>query len=111
MPRGVPGVRADLHRSADACLAEEHVSDLRHCITLNANCADVCTATGAVLSRQTAYDPDVTRAVLEACATVCTACGEECGRHAEMGMAHCRICAESCRRCAQACRALLDAAS
>jgi hypothetical protein len=96
---------------ADACLGEEQVADLRRCITLDANCADVSTATGAVLSRQTAYDPAVTRAILQACEAVCRACGDECAKHAEMGMEHCRVCAEACRRCARACRALLDAAS
>ena len=83
------------------------MAELRSCITHNANCADVCAATAAVLSRQTAYDADVTRAVLEACATACKACGDECAHHAEMGMAHCRVCADACRRCEQACRALL----
>ena len=96
---------------ADACLAEEQVADLRGCITHNANCADVCAATAAVLSRQTGYDGDVTRAVLAACAAACKACGDECAHHAEMGMTHCRVCAEACRRCEAACRALLAAGS
>src|SRR3954453_6520829 len=55
----------------DACLAQDHVADLPRRITLDANCADVCTAPAAVLSRQTAYDPDVTRSVLQACLTAC----------------------------------------
>ena len=105
-PPGVAGVAAGWH-----CLAENSVADLRSCITHNANCADVCTATAAVLSRQTGYDADVTRGVLEACVTACTACGDECAHHGEMGMEHCRVCAEACRRCADACRALLSATS
>ena len=96
---------------ADACLAEENVGELRRCITLNGNCADVCGATARTLSRQTGYDPAVTRAVLEACVAACQACGDECAHHGEMGMAHCRVCAEACRRCEQACRTLLDQAS
>jgi Domain of Unknown Function (DUF326) len=87
------------------------VAELRSCITRNLNCAAVCTATAAVLSRQTAYDDAVTRAVLEACAAACKACGDECAHHGEMGMEHCRVCADACRRCEQACRSLLAAAS
>jgi len=30
------------------------------------NCADVCLATGAMLARQTAFDPAVARATLQA---------------------------------------------
>ncbi|WP_040339568.1 four-helix bundle copper-binding protein [Candidatus Blastococcus massiliensis] len=93
---------------ADACLSEDMVAELRTCIRTNLDCADVCEATGRVLSRHTGYDANLTRAVLEACAAACRACGDECGRHAEMHE-HCRICAEACRRCEQACRALIDA--
>lgn len=81
------------------------------CIRLDLDCADVCTATSRVLSRQTACDTQVTRAVLEACATACRRCGDECSTHGEAGMEHCRVCAEAFRRCERACRALLDAAS
>ena len=94
---------------ADACLSEKNVVELVKCIRLNSDCADVCTTTGRVLSRQTEYDANVTRAVLQACIQVCRSCAEECEGHAEMGMEHCRICAESCRRCEQACQQLLDA--
>jgi hypothetical protein len=93
---------------ADACLAEDMVADLRTCIRRNLDCADVCGATGRVLSRQTAPDGGTLRAVLEACATACRACGDECASHADMHE-HCRVCAESCRRCEQACRDLLAA--
>lgn len=91
---------------ADACLGEEMVSELTSCIRTNLDCADICAATGAVLSRRTGFDAEVTRAVLEACATACRACGDECERHASMHE-HCTVCAESCRRCEQACRDLL----
>ena len=62
------------------------------------DCADVCTATSRVLSRRTAHDAQVMRAVMEACA-------------ADAGTEHCRVCAEACRRCERACRALPEAAS
>ena len=94
---------------ADACLSEDNVAELVKCIRLDADCADVCQTTGQVLSRQTEYDANVTRAVLQACAEVCKACAEECEGHAGMGMEHCRVCAEACRRCERACSELLAA--
>jgi hypothetical protein len=94
---------------ADACMSEPALSpELAKCIRLNLDCADLCVTTSRVISRQTEYDANVTRAVLEACAVVCKSCGDECEGHGEH-MAHCRICAESCRRCEQACRDLLAA--
>ena len=91
---------------ADACLSEEMVAELRKCIRSNLDCADVCLATGNVVSRHTGYDANLTRTVLQACAAACKSCGDECERHAGMHE-HCRICAEACRRCEQACTALL----
>jgi hypothetical protein len=90
---------------ADACLSEYDVDDLTKCIRTCLDCADVCATTSRVLSRQTGYDPSLTKAVLEACVTACKASGNECARHAEHHL-HCRICAEVCRRCEQACRDL-----
>ncbi len=93
---------------AHACLSEDMVADLTKCIRSNLDCADICDATGRVLSRHTGYDADLTRVLLEACVAACRACGDECASHAEMHD-HCRICAESCRRCEQACRNLMGA--
>ena len=94
---------------ADDCLAEETVQELTTCIRLNLDCADVCVATGRVVSRQTGYDPDVTSPVLRACIETCRKCAEECEHHAAHGMEHCRVCAEECRRCERACGELLAA--
>jgi len=93
---------------ADACLSEESVAELRKCVRTNLDCADICDATGRVLSRHTGYDADLTRAVLEACAAACKACGDECARHADMHE-HCRVCADACRRSEHACRDLVTA--
>lgn len=93
---------------ADACLSEDSVAELRACIRSDLDCADVCETTARVLSRQTAYDADVTRAVLEACIQMCRTCGNECASHAEHHE-HCRICADACRECEQACSQLLAA--
>jgi hypothetical protein len=95
---------------ADACLSEGMVAELTKCIRTNLDCADVCTATARVLSRHTAYDANLSRALLEACATACRACADECATHARMHE-HCRICAEACRSCEQACRELLASMS
>ncbi len=88
---------------ADACLAEEMVAQLRQCIRLNLDCADVCAATATLSNRRTGSDEEVIRKMLDACATACRLCGDECQRHASMHE-HCRICAESCRRCQTACQ-------
>jgi hypothetical protein len=97
---------------ADACLGEDAVKELTRCIRLNLDCADICETTGRSLSRQVAADPQLTRAVVEACAQACRSCGDECQRHAEgMNMEHCRVCAEACRACEQACNQLLGAAA
>jgi hypothetical protein len=91
---------------ADACLGEDMVQELVRCIRLNLDCADVCDTTGRILARQTAFEPQLARHVLEACATACRACAEECDRHAGQHE-HCRVCAEACRRCEQACNDVL----
>jgi hypothetical protein len=94
---------------ADDCLGEESVQDLTSCIRLNLDCADICAATGRVVSRQTAVDANVTSAIVQACIAACRSCGDECELHAAHGMEHCRVCAEECRRCEQACQELLPA--
>ena len=95
---------------ADACLSEadEALPMLRKCIRTNSDCADICDTTARILSRHTGYDANITRAVLQACATVCRSCADECGRHAEQHE-HCRVCADACRRCERACDELLAA--
>jgi len=91
---------------ADACLSEDMVAELTKCIRTDLDCADICVTTSRVLSRHTGYDANISRQLLEACATACKACGDECHRHAG-AHEHCRICADACRACAQACRDLL----
>ena len=91
---------------ADACLSEDMVAELTKCIRTNLDCADICSTTARVLSRHTGYDANVSRTLLEACATVCKACADECRQHADMHE-HCRICAEACHVCETACRDLL----
>ena len=93
---------------ADACLGEADPAAMRRCIRLDLDCADLCAATGRIMSRQTASEPTMLRAALQACAQACKLCGDECERHGQHGMEHCRVCAEACRRCEQACNALMQ---
>ena len=92
----------------DADLGERHLADLVKCIRLCLDCADVCAATAAVLTRQTEFNSRAIGPLLEACAAACKVSGDECERHAHMHE-HCRSCAQACRRCEQACRELLVA--
>ncbi|HXG74970.1 MAG TPA: four-helix bundle copper-binding protein [Gaiellaceae bacterium] len=93
---------------ADACLAEDDVASLRSCIATTLDCADVCEATGRLLTRRTGADATVTRAQLLACIETCRQCAEECEAHASHHE-HCRVCAQACRRCEQACEEALAA--
>ena len=92
---------------ADACIGEKQPEMLRRCIRLNLDCADVCGATGRLLSRLAGADPSLLRAQLEVCLRACATCGAECQRHAEQHE-HCRICAEVCRACEEHGRRLLS---
>lgn len=91
---------------ADACLSEQMVAELRECIGLNLNCADICGTTARILSRRNGYDAKLVRAQLEVCVQACKSCGDECDSHADHHE-HCRVCAEACRACEQACNGLL----
>jgi hypothetical protein len=90
----------------DADLSEQDLAEMVKCIRLCLNCADVCTATTGIVTRQAEFDANVARPLLESCVAICKSCGDECERHAPHHQ-HCRFCAEACRRCEQACRELL----
>jgi hypothetical protein len=94
---------------ADDSLSEQDVQGFVKCIRLCLDCSDVCATTGNVVSRQTEYDANVTRAVLQACIATCRSSGDECQHHADHGVKHCQVCADQCRRCEQACKDLLAA--
>src|ERR1700756_5737464 len=89
---------------ADACLADESVAELRQCIAVNLDCAEVCSAAGVLGTRGSVSDRTIMDMMFDFCAEVCRRCGDECLRHAEHHE-HCRICAEFCRSCAKACLA------
>jgi hypothetical protein len=91
---------------ADDDLSEPNLAEMVTCIRLCRDCADVCTATLGVVTRQAEYDTSVVRPLLEACVAICEKCGDECQLHAHHHE-HCRVCEQACRRCEQACRELL----
>jgi len=93
---------------ADACLGEAMVAELRRCIRLNLDCADLCAATARIVSRSFEPDLELLRTQLEVCARACATCGAECNRHAGKHE-HCRVCAEFCRQCEEQCRRTIDA--
>src|SRR5699024_10050534 len=67
---------------ADACLAEEKVADLRNCIRLNLDCADLCATTGNILSRRTGSNIATVKAGLETCRTACADAPSVCDKPA-----------------------------
>lgn len=91
---------------ADACLAEDDPADLRRCIRLTLECADICFVTARMATRRTEPEQGVVPAFLQACAAAAAACGDECARHADR-FKHCRICSEVCGKCEHACKKML----
>lgn len=97
--------------SADACVEEDAVAELRECLRAEQDCAAVCTATAAVLARLGFPAPADGRPVLlpllEACRAASQACREACEKHTD-AYEHCAVAAESAARCEQACSELLQ---
>ncbi|OLB80734.1 MAG: four-helix bundle copper-binding protein [Actinobacteria bacterium 13_2_20CM_2_71_6] len=91
---------------ADACLADLGRVDLARCTSAALDCADLTGVTVRMVTRQTGYDAELLRAVLQACIEACRACYDECRKHA-LEHEHCRVCGEACQRCAKACREFL----
>ena len=87
---------------ADACLAEEQVMELRQCIRVNLDCADICTATAAMSARRTGSNESMLLDMLATCASACRICADECLRHARMHR-HCALCADACEDCEKSC--------
>lgn len=92
---------------ADACLGEKKVESLVGCIRHNLDCADICNATAAVISRMTKPSREVLQSIVQSCATACNLCATECEKHAEMHE-HCRICGAACRSCEKECLNIME---
>jgi hypothetical protein len=89
---------------ADACLGEPDPRDLRRCIRLNLDTADICAATHRMLSRHFEPEASLVTRHLELCAAACGLCAEECRRHDHE---HCQVCAEMCARTEDECHQAL----
>ena len=63
---------------ANSDLAEPDVEEMRTCVAIDQNCADVCDVTARVLSRPAYSDDFVVHRLLQACVRLCTTCAEEC---------------------------------
>jgi hypothetical protein len=97
---------------ADACLGEEKLAELRGCIQICLDCANVCFETGDLVMRRGArtgpvlqrdgFDERIMELMFESCADICRCCDEKCMRPAQ-AYKQCRRCAALCRSCAQAC--------
>lgn len=121
-PAGVPLGTAETAAAIDACftcvqactscadadLVEDDVAEMRACISLCIDCADVCELVARILSRPAQSDHVAVHSLLRACVRECALCADECDRHAAHHR-HCAICAKACRACEVACRSLLDA--
>jgi hypothetical protein len=93
--------------TADACLDEDGVADLRVGIRLLLDCVDVLTATATVLSRHFGALPVPVGTLLSACADLSATCADEIER--SVPIEHGQRCMDECRRAADACDALLEA--
>ncbi|MGH3429575.1 MAG: zf-HC2 domain-containing protein [Mycobacteriales bacterium] len=101
---------ADLDSESTTCAAAMmayDTADMASATRAALDCADIAAAAQRVLSRRTATDAGVVRAVLEAAATAADRCAAECGQHAGHH-GHCRIHSQSAQRAAELCRSELE---
>jgi hypothetical protein len=81
---------------ASACLQEEDVQMMTRCISLDRDCADICTQGARLLQR----DSVIAHQYLVLCEEICRLCANECSKH---NHDHCQQCAQACSICAEAC--------
>lgn len=102
-------VLADLDRHSTTCATAMMVyntTDMLRATRAALDCADIAAAAYRVLSRDTATDAGVIRAILKAAATAADRCATECGQHA-VHHSHCRVHSETAQHAAKLCRAQL----
>lgn len=87
---------------ATECLKENDVKSLALCISLDRECAVICTASAQLM----AMGGENAMLLCQACAAICTSCAAECERNREF--AHCRHCADACKKCAEECRDMME---
>ncbi|URF03979.1 four-helix bundle copper-binding protein [Cupriavidus campinensis] len=84
---------------AASCLREQNVDEMRKCIALDMDCAQICAFAAAAMSRDSPYAKEI----CQLCSRVCDDCGTECAGHETQ---HCQDCAKACQQCAQACQSM-----
>ena len=87
---------------SDICFAVEDARLLIKCVRLNGDCADLCVATGWMLSREPHPDPVAMQTQIEACVRACQETAAECERLGTL-YPHTKLCAAACKRCVAAC--------
>jgi Putative zinc-finger len=100
----------DLEGDSTVCataMMAHSAADMLNATRAALDCADIAAAAQRVLSRPTATDAGVLRAILEAAAVAAERCALECGQHASHH-GHCRVHSESAHRTAQLCRSELN---
>ena len=83
---------------ATACLREEDVDNMIRCISLDRDCADICSQAARLLQRKS----EIGHQYLLLCEEICRMCGDECR---QQQYDHCQQCASVCHECAEACHA------
>jgi Putative zinc-finger len=100
----------DLEGDSTVCataMMAHSAADMLNATRAALDCADIAAAAQRVLSRPTATDAGVIRAILEAAAVAAERCAAECGQHASHH-GHCRVHSESAHRTALLCRSELN---
>ena len=80
-------------KCAELCLSSTG-KEMRHCITLTYDCADVCMQAVRYLQRKS----PITLSYLQICSQMCRLCAKECKKHDI-----CIACADACFLCAEEC--------
>ncbi|MDJ1467707.1 MULTISPECIES: four-helix bundle copper-binding protein [Xanthocytophaga] len=83
-------------RCATGCLNEADTPLVRTCIATALDCADACSLTLKLISRESKH----WNHLLQLCVHICKDCEKECGKHS---LEYCRECAEICHYCAETC--------
>jgi hypothetical protein len=99
----------DLDHHSTTCataMMAHNTTDMLTATRAALDCADIAAAAHRILSRATATDAGVIKAILQAAATAADRCATECGQHA-VHHSHCRVHSETARHAAALCRAQL----
>jgi len=92
---------------ADECLDEPELANMRRCIRMNIDCADIVSVIARLLSRRGEPELSALRAVLEAGTSIATQCAAETLKHAG-AYEYCKLTSEICSLCARECEEALS---